>query len=77
MDKICGIYMIRNVENDMNYIGCAIDIDKRWKNHMYLLKNGVHKNKRLQNVYNKYGKDIFEYSVIQECDLENIKNMEL
>lgn len=33
-DKVCGIYRITNTQNDRCYIGQAVDISKRWTEHI-------------------------------------------
>lgn len=60
-----GIYKI--VCNDKIYIGSAKDIDKRWKRHLNDLKNNKHVNKHLQRAFDKYGKESFNYEIIELC----------
>ena len=66
-----GIYMIRNVINGKIYIGSTINLKKRILAHKNLLSSGKHGNKHLQRSWNKYGKDFFEFSVLEICN----KNM--
>lgn len=77
MDTICGIYMIRNVINDKKYIGKSFDINKRWSNHKYKLNKGAHVNNHLQNAWNKYGKDNFEFSIIELCNEDDLNDREI
>ena len=60
-----GVYQIRNIINEMVYIGSSIDIATRWREHEYDLRTNQHRNKHLQNAYNKYGKDAFVYEVLE------------
>ena len=69
----CGIYMIQNKVNNKIYIGQAVDIKKRWKEHRKELKGGYHKNKHLQNAWDKYEQKNFEFSILLECE-ENQRN---
>lgn len=69
---ISGIYMIRNRETGKVYIGSSNNISKRWRNHKSLLKNGKHHSIYLQNAYNKYGKNSFEYLVLKEVQEEDL-----
>ena len=62
-----GIYKILNTKNNKVYIGQTKDYDKRIREHLRYLKNNTHQNKYLQRTYNKYGADIFEFSLIEEC----------
>lgn len=63
-----GIYRIYCKSEDKSYIGKSINIEERWKNHLNGLKKGKHHNKKLQKVFNKYGKDDFEFSILKEID---------
>ena len=72
-----GIYAIHNVVNDKYYIGQAQDINDRWIKHRSRLKNNNHENKHLQNAYNKYGKESFEYFVVEECNMEELDEKEI
>ena len=70
-----AIYMIK-CSNGNFYIGQAVNIKKRWKRHLQELKYGNHYNCRLQNIYNKYGENSLEFSVVEECDLSDLDNLE-
>ena len=73
----CGIYMIRNKVNGKMYIGQAIDIEGvRWKTHRRELKGDYHENKHLQNAWNKYGQDNFEFSILLECEESQLNTYE-
>lgn len=71
MDKIqitkCfGVYQIKNLVNSKIYIGStSCSFKTRWASWRGDLKNGRTKNKHLQNAWNKYGKDAFEFSVLE------------
>lgn len=47
------------------YIGSAIDFSKRKIRHRHQLKKGIHKNIRMQRIYDKYGKDSIRFDVIE------------
>lgn len=63
--KGAGIYMILCVPNETAYIGQSKHIDIRWRDHKYLLRLNKHKNSRLQNCYNKYGKQSIVFFVLE------------
>lgn len=63
-----GIYKIHCSGNNRDYIGSAVNHIQRWHSHRSMLRNNKHNNRHLQNAYNKYGKDSFKYSLIEECD---------
>lgn len=68
---LSGVYQILNKTNNKKYIGSTtVSFNKRWKDHNKLLVINKHYNTALQNAYNKYGKDNFEYSIMQFCPKE-------
>jgi hypothetical protein len=60
------IYQIRNLINDKKYIGQCADTRIRWQRHLARLKIGKHHSLKLQRAYNKYGKDNFNFEVLEE-----------
>ena len=62
-----GIYQILNTVNGKRYIGSSVRITGRFYIHKCKLKQNYHTNKKLQNAYNKYGKESFVYSVLEFC----------
>ena len=66
--KLCGVYKIINKVNGKFYIGSSKNIYKRWDQHRNSLRNHCHDNEYLQNAWNKYGENNFEFEIIEECD---------
>ena len=62
------IYRIINKVNGKFYIGSTKDISKRWYQHCFALNNNTHYNTHLQNAWNKYGEENFEFEILEECD---------
>lgn len=71
-----GIYKITNLQNNKVYIGQSVDINFRWYTHKRNLIAGCHDNKHLQNSWNKYGQDNFEFSIIEECTEDKLTERE-
>ena len=69
---ISGIYQILNAINGKSYIGSAINIKKRWKEHIWELIRNAHYNKYLQRSWNKYGKDAFKFIVLLRCEKKDL-----
>ena len=65
------IYQIRNKVNNKIYIGSTNNLERRWENHIYQLKNNIHHSIKLQKAWNKYGEDNFEFSIIEEFNSDN------
>jgi len=60
----CGIYKITNKIDNKFYIGSSVDIRQRWYRHKSMLRNSCHTNQHLQNAWNKYGENCFEFEII-------------
>ena len=60
-----GIYKIINLINGKFYIGSSNNLIKRWRDHLYRLRNNKHMNKHLQNAYNKYGESSFAFVILE------------
>ena len=67
--RISGIYKIQSIIKPKKaYIGSAVNIDKRWGNHLSDLRLNKHSNGRLQNHYNKYGESDLQFSILLGCE---------
>lgn len=76
MDRIskklnfCGIYMITNYVSNKRYIGSSVNIGQRLWTHRSELRHNSHPNSHLQNAWNKYGEDNFNYAILETCNPE-------
>ena len=68
--KKCGIYQIINIVNGKRYVGSAVDIEKRFKDHLFLLNKNNHHSRYFQNAWNKYGNSAFVFVVLEETRKE-------
>ena len=69
-DQKCGIYCIKNKINSKVYVGKAKNIYKRIQQHIYnLRKKSKDENRHLINAWFKYGESAFEYSVLEEFEI--------
>lgn len=64
--KTSGIYKIINLINGRFYIGSAVQLNKRTKNHLYDLRANRHSNYKLQHDWLVHGEDNFSLEVIEE-----------
>lgn len=60
-----GIYAITNTANGKQYIGSAVHIAARWRLHRHKLRINEHHSPRMQNAWNKYGEEAFDFSVLE------------
>ena len=66
--NISGIYKITCTATGKFYIGSAKDIRHRLARHKSDLGRNVHHNTLLQRAVNKYGKDMFEFEILEFVD---------
>jgi len=67
-----GIYLIENKVNGRKYIGSAVNIDKRWKEHRRQLTEGRHHSRFMQRCWNKHGHESFEFRTLLLCSRDNL-----
>ena len=67
----CGIYLITNKLNGMQYVGQSINIENRFKQHCY----GRTNNSRIDKAIKEFGVDNFVFEIICECN-ENMLDVE-
>lgn len=78
--KKAGIYLIKNLINNKVYIGKSINIYERIRQHINLLnKKSLDENRYLINTWFKYGRDNFQYIVLEYLDKDEslLKEREL
>lgn len=80
--KSYGIYGIKNKTNNKIYVGKTMQsFGDRWDCHKAMLRGGYHENPHLQNAWNKYGEDNFEFIVIHNCEsgetVEQVDELEI
>jgi group I intron endonuclease len=67
--NISGIYKIESrIHPERCYIGSAINIFDRWKQHSRGLLKNKHHSIKFQNHYNKHGKEDLGFSIVAICD---------
>ena len=71
--KDIGIYKITNIVNGFVYIGQTTQgFQKRYWMHQWHLRKGKHDNQHLQNAWNLYGENNFQFSVVEISSKEKI-----
>lgn len=67
----CGIYKIENKINGKIYIGQSIGIEHRWQKHLAANDDFI-----IHKALKKYGKENFDFSIIEECNSLELDNKE-
>lgn len=62
---VAGVYQITNTITGEAYIGSTVNISGRWASHRYKLRKGTHGNRNLQESWDKHGKGVFDFSVLE------------
>lgn len=60
------IYRILNVVTDQFYVGSAVNFRRRRWEHLNALKKKTHHCEKLQEAWDSYGADAFEFEVLEE-----------
>lgn len=69
----CGIYKLVFENTDKVYIGQSVNIERRYKEHVYQLCNKLG-SKKLQEAYLAY--KLPQLNILQGCDIEELANLE-
>lgn len=70
MNRNVGIYLITCKTSNKRYVGSSNNIKRRWQKHVAELKRCNHDNRYLQNTWNKYGEESFEFAVLEVVEDE-------
>jgi hypothetical protein len=72
----CGIYEIAVVGTDKRYIGANRNISTRWRGHLWALRTKIHRNLKLQALYDRYGETALVLILVEECPACVLKERE-
>ena len=71
-----GVYSIVNKKNGYCYIGSTVNFKGRCYGHRCDLVRNRHSSPILQNSWNKYGEDHFDFYVIESVDVSMLLERE-
>lgn len=71
-----GIYLITNNVSGKEYIGSSKNLSHRRHTHWFQLKKGEHDNPHLQRAWNSYGKESFQFVVLEYCEFDYLLKRE-
>jgi len=64
-DRVPGIYAILNTANGKRYVGSAVSLRTRLRNHLWHLRQGSHRNRKLLNAWRKHGEESFQAEILE------------
>lgn len=67
------IYGIKSKTSSKIYVGASGNFKRRWTEHKNALKNNKHHSIKLQRAWNKYGKEDFEFFVLEKGDGNSVR----
>ena len=76
MNKICAVYKITNTITGDFYIGSSKNIKNRWMSHKKPSTWNKCPNNQLYLDMQKYGVDKFELQILEEAEIEQLKEKE-
>ena len=71
-----GVYQVINKQTGERYIGKSKSPNNRRRRHWSHLRGGYHENPNLQEAYDKYGEDAFEFEMIEHCEPDQLLKRE-
>ena len=75
--EVCGIYKITNQKTDLVYIGQAVDMSTRWKNHAKAgLGIDTPANNKLYKAMKEDGLESFSFEILEQCSREELNEKE-
>lgn len=51
-----------------SYVGSSVNVGSRLSNHIWAMQSGKHRNRIIQNCYNKYSISGFSFKILEFCD---------
>lgn len=71
--QICGIYKITDIKNNRCYVGQAVDIADRWRQHIKRAIGAEEKtNNKLYPAMSRLGPWNFTFDIIEECSRDKL-----
>ena len=61
-----GVFQIRNTVNGKILVDWSVNLEKIWNRHRTELEFGGHRNPRLQQDWNEFGKEAFVFEILAE-----------
>jgi HIRAN domain/GIY-YIG catalytic domain len=76
LERVAGVYEIRNLSNGCCYIGSASDVKARALQHERALHRHSHHNALLQRDFDRGGTSSFSFSLVRRCSTRKLRSEE-
>lgn len=72
-----GVYIIQCKVNSICYVGSTTrSFKRRFREHIYCLRNGQHRSRRMQSHWDRFGEGAFRFIIARRCDPERCLHYE-
>jgi group I intron endonuclease len=75
--KPAGVFQIKNTANGKILLGSSLNLEGALNGHKFTLKIGSHRNKELQDDWNKYGAEYFVFEILETVQVRDNPNFNL
>jgi group I intron endonuclease len=76
-EKPAGVFQVKNTVNGKVLLGSSLDLEGPLNRHKFMLTIGGHRNKVLQQEWNKYGPDKFVFEILEVVEVKDDPNFNL
>ena len=66
-----GVFIFKNKVNGKVFLGSSLNLKNKDISIKLMLKNGNHFNSDLQNDWNMFGEESFEYEILEKLELKD------
>ena len=60
-----SIYQVKCLVTERSYFGRSVEVPKRWRAHLNMLRRGVHYNTEMQADFSAHGEESFTFEVLE------------
>jgi hypothetical protein len=75
--KPAGVFMVRNRSNMKVLLGSSLNIEGPLNAHKFMLATNSHRNEALQEEWNRYGPDAFEFEILETVRVKDDPDFDL
>lgn len=75
--KTAGVFQIKNTVSGKLYLGSSLNLDGTLNRHRFMLANGSHFNRALQEDWKQAGPDAFVLEILETVDVRDEPGFDL